>query len=124
MPHDKLSWPSIVAMADPPLLELDPPSSATHSQRAAKGKAHDKSPDPPALPPALSKAKKRCAVMPESESDNVNLFGAGDDDGGADGDEDTPRKSGQVSKVPCVAVEHPSPPCKMRKVFHTAIDDV
>jgi hypothetical protein len=111
-------------MADPPLPESDPPSPVTCSHRAAKGKAHDKSPDPPVLPPALSKAKKWHAVMRESESDNDNLFGAGDDDGAADGDEDTPHKPGQASKVPHVAVEHPSPPRKMRKVFHTAIDDI
>jgi hypothetical protein len=96
-------------MADPPLPESDPPSPVTRSCCAAKGKVCDKSPDPLALPPALSKAKKRCAVMPESESDNDNLFGAGDDDGAADGDEDTPCKPGQASKVPRVAVKHPSP---------------
>ncbi|KAN0141127.1 hypothetical protein V8E53_000883 [Lactarius tabidus] len=130
-----------VTMEDPPLQDVPlPPLPPAHSRSrrlAAKGKAPAEAPAAPSAPSGLaqqsgstSKGKKRRVATPESESNGDDLFSAEVEDAAADGDDDTPRKAGQPSVVPRVAVEHPSPPSpsspprKIRKVIHIGMLDV
>jgi hypothetical protein len=121
----------LVMMEDPTPEEpaLPPLLTCSHSSHcAAKGKTPVHAPAAPAapLPPSAgpSKSKKHRADTPESEN-NDNLFAVQDEEAGTDANEDTPRKVGQASVVPCVEVDHASPPpCKMCKVVHTSFDEV
>jgi hypothetical protein len=128
-------------MEDPPLQDVPlpplPPARSRSRRLAAKGKAPAEAPAAPSAPSGLaqqsgstSKGKKRRVATPESESNGDDLFSAEVEDAAADGDDDTPRKAGQPSVVPRVAVEHPSPPLpsspprKIRKVIHIGMLDV
>jgi hypothetical protein len=121
----------LVTMDDPTPDEPALPPLLTHSHSshcAAKGKTPVNAPAAPAAPPppsaGPSKGKKCCVDTPESEN-NDNLFAVQDEEAGAYANEDTPRKAGQASIVPCVEVDHVSPPpCKMHKVVNTSFDEV
>ncbi|KAN0127899.1 hypothetical protein V8E53_014247 [Lactarius tabidus] len=130
-----------VTMEDPPLQDVPlpplPPARSRSRRLAAKGKAPAEALAAPSAPSGLaqqsgstSKGKKRRVATPESESNGDDLFSAEVEDAAADGDDDTPRKAGQPSVVPRVAVEHPSPPSpsspprKIRKVIHIGMLDV
>ncbi|KAN0130664.1 hypothetical protein V8E53_011557 [Lactarius tabidus] len=123
-----------VMMEDPPLQDVPlpplPPACSRSRRLAAKGKAPAEAPAAPSAPSTLaqqsgstSKGKKRCVATPESESNGDDLFSAEVEDAAADGDDDTPRKAGQPLVVPRIAVEHPSPPRKIRKVIHIGMPD-
>jgi hypothetical protein len=125
-------------MEDPPLQDVPlpplPPARSRSRRLAAKGKAPAEAPAAPAALPqqsgSTSKGKKRRVATPESESNGDDLFSAEVEDAAADGDDDTPHKAGQLSGVPRVEVEHPSPPSpsspprKIRKVIHIGMLDV
>ncbi|KAN0135974.1 hypothetical protein V8E53_006135 [Lactarius tabidus] len=127
-----------VTMEDPPLQDVPlpplPPSRSCSRRLAAKGKAPAKALAAPAALPqqsgSTSKGKKRRVATPESESNGDDLFSAEVEDAAADGDDDTPCKAGQLSGVPHMEVEHPSPPSpsspprKIRKVIHIGMLDV
>ncbi|KAN0138809.1 hypothetical protein V8E53_003197 [Lactarius tabidus] len=108
---------------------LPPLLTCSHSSHcAAKGKtpvhalATPATPLPPSAGP--SKSKKCHADTPESEN-NVNLFAVQDEEAGADANEDTPCKVGQVLVIQHIKIDHASPhPCKIPKVIHTLFDEV
>jgi hypothetical protein len=114
-------------LQDVPLPPL-PPARSRSRRLAAKGKAHTEALAAPAALPqqsgSTSKGKKCRVATPEYESNSDDLFSAEVKDTAADGDDDTPHKAGQLSGVPRVEVEHPSPPRKICKVIHIGMLDV
>jgi hypothetical protein len=125
-------------MEDPPLqddpLPPLPPARSRSRRLAAKRKAPAEALAALAALPqqsgSTSKGKKCRVATPESESNGGDLFSAEVKDTAADGNDNTPHKAGQLSAVPCVEVEHSSPPspssppCKIRKVIHIGMLDV